>query len=75
MCLGDRLHGRCCPTISRPNLLSATVLLRSLRVHIKGCSTVNCCNATVKIVDCTTEVTIKQRYENQEKDPIEGIHK
>ena len=31
-------------------------------------------NATVKVVDYTAEVTIKQRYENQEQDPIEAVY-
>lgn len=42
----------------------------------------NCCSvivplcgalSDVKIVDFSAEVTLKQRFENQEKDPIEAV--
>ena len=31
-------------------------------------------SASVKVIDYTAEVTLQQRYENQEQDPIEAVY-
>ncbi len=59
MCLGGRIHGRvCCKKQQQePEVI----------VPLTGA------RGSVKIVDFIAEVTIKQRFENQEKDPIEAV--
>lgn len=50
---------RCCDDIKKSN---------PIIIPLVGAS------ATAKIVDYTAEVTIKQRYENQMKGPIEAMY-
>ena len=74
MCLGGRIHGRCCPpkpVAVAPEPVRFDLyrkLIKKVIVPLTGA------NASVRVIDYTAEVTIKQRYENQEKDPIEAVY-
>eukprot|EP01113_Clastostelium_recurvatum_P011179 TRINITY_DN1563_c2_g1_i5.p1 TRINITY_DN1563_c2_g1~~TRINITY_DN1563_c2_g1_i5.p1 ORF type:complete len:1057 (+),score=336.60 TRINITY_DN1563_c2_g1_i5:93-3173(+) len=64
MCLGGYIMGRpCCPPDQpiRPTQ-------KEVPVPLVGVLT------TVNIIDFTAEVTLKQRYENVENDPIEAVY-
>ncbi len=66
MCLGGRIHGRCCQQPLQP--LPQPVEEREVVVPLTGA------RGYVKIVDFIAEVTIKQRFENQEQVPIEAVY-
>eukprot|EP01113_Clastostelium_recurvatum_P026749 TRINITY_DN3212_c0_g1_i3.p1 TRINITY_DN3212_c0_g1~~TRINITY_DN3212_c0_g1_i3.p1 ORF type:complete len:918 (-),score=245.79 TRINITY_DN3212_c0_g1_i3:11-2764(-) len=68
MCLGGYLLGRpCCPPPVGIHIHPAKV--KKAPVPLVGVRT------TVQIIDFTAEVTLKQRYENIEKDPVEAIYR
>jgi Ca-activated chloride channel family protein len=71
MCLGGRLHGRICPPpcgpalgIIPPNVVRG----KAIEVPLTGAA------ARVVVRDFVAEITILQRYENNEQQPIEAVY-